>query len=108
MATSESLGTRTPNSYDILDIDVALPGGFAGVYPRFAIWNYFTGSRQRGYYDEGSVFSEVALRTIRLVPEQRVSDFKRVDHFGATYVQIETKGTSGGLRVTLDLDDDAT
>lgn len=107
-STWDSLGTRTPSSYDIVDIDSALPGGFSEVLPRFAIWNYFTGTRQRGYYQEGGVFEEVSVRTIQPSPGQSTADFKRVDHFGATYIRVETQGLSGGLRVTLDLDSDAT
>ena len=107
-ATWESLGTRTPQSYDIGDIDVALPGGFVGVYPRFAIWNYFTGSRHRGHYEEGEFFQEVAVEELVPVLEKASTDFKRVDHFGAAYIKIATEGLSGGVRVTLDLDDRAT
>ncbi|MBK36321.1 MAG: hypothetical protein CME26_12445 [Gemmatimonadetes bacterium] len=107
-ATWESLGTRTPATYDILDIDLALPGGIAGAYPRFAVWNYFTGSRKRDYYDEGDVFREVSLRAVQPIVGQTIKDFKRVDHFGATYVQILASGISGGLRIVLSLDEDAT
>ena len=120
-ATWESLGSRTVSSYDIDDIGAALPGGFAAAYPRFAIWNYFTGVRHRsGYYEEGRVFStpregfaalgppEVVVHTVQPVDGVTTSDFERVDHFGATYIKIETQSLSGGLRVTLDLDDRAT
>ena len=109
LATWESLGTRTPSTYDILDIDLAIPGGFSGVYPRFAIWNYFTGSRHRGsYYNEGSVFTEATVRTVQPIQGQGVDGFKRVDHLGATYLQIPTQGLSGGLTIGLDLSTSAT
>ncbi len=108
-ATWESLATRTPSSYDIVDIELALPGGFPGVYPRFAIWNYFTGTRHRGgFHEEGSSFGDGKITTIRPTEEVETSDFERVDHFGATHIQIQTQGLSTGLRVTLDLDDRAT
>lgn len=108
-ATWESLGSRTPTTYDINDIGDALPGGFAAVLPRFHVWNYFAGSRHRsGYYEEGIFYSDVPTVTLRPAAGAPENGNRRVDHFGASYLTFSTADLSGGLRVSFDLTTAAT
>jgi hypothetical protein len=103
--TWESLGTHTPTSYDISDVDVGLPGGFASVLPRFVVWNYLTGSRHiPGYYEEGAVYGEVNPRSITPVSGVSVGGSARVDHLASTYISIDTGGLSGGLQIAISLE----
>jgi len=103
--TWESLGTRTPTKYDILDIDVALPGGFASVLPRFVVWNYLTDTRHvAGYYDEGTEYGEVSPAIITPVSGITVAGSKRIGHLASTYILIKTSNLSGGLQVSFSLE----
>jgi hypothetical protein len=103
--TWESLATRTPTTYDISDIDVALTGGFASVLPRFIVWNYLTGSRHlSGYYDEGANYQEVSPKRITAVSGVSVAGSARIDHLASTYLSIATSGLNGGLQVSLSLE----
>jgi hypothetical protein len=108
-ATWESLGTRTPTVYDISDIDVALPGGFASVLPRFVVWNYLTGSRHiPGYYEEGADYFGVSPRTVTPVSGISVGGSARIDHMASTYLSVETANLSGGLQVSFSLESGST
>lgn len=105
--TWDSLGARTP--YDISNIDVALPSGFASVLPRFAVWNYLTGSRHvAGYYEEGAVYQEISPQQINPTPGVTVSGSTSIDHLASAYLSIATASMSGGLRVSLSLESGST
>jgi hypothetical protein len=107
--TWQSLASRTPLSYDISDIDVALPGGFTSIMPRFTVWNYLTGSRHiSGYYEEGSAYAEVNSRVITAVSGLSVSGSDRIDHLSSTYISIDTRNLSGGLSVVFSLESGST
>jgi len=108
-ATWESLGTREPSVYDITDIEVALPGGFSSVLPRFAVWNYLTGTRHVGsYYEEGAQYTEINPRQITVTPGVMTSGSARIDHLASTYLSVNTRSLSGGLRVSLSLESGST
>jgi hypothetical protein len=107
--TWQSLASRTPSSYDISDIDVTFPGGFAAVMPRFAVWNYLTGSRHvSGYYEEGSAYVEVSPRVITPVSGVSVGGSDRIDHLSSTYISIDTRNLNGGLSVAFSLESGST
>jgi len=107
--TWETLNTRTPTTYDIIDIDTGLPGGFASVLPRFVVWNYLTGSRHRaGYYEEGAVYQEVTPKTLSPLTGVSVGGSVRIDHLASSYIAINTGSLSGGLQVSLSLESGST
>jgi hypothetical protein len=100
------LKTQAPASSSVVrTIDAVMPmGGFAAVYPRFAVWNYLTGSRSRtGYYDEASDYPLVDSETALPGPGNSVTDSGRIDHLGASYIRVQTSTFSGGLRCALTL-----
>ena len=108
--TWETLSEREPARYRIHEIDLGMPpGGFAGVLPRFAVWNYFTQDRSRpGFYNEAESYPLVKTRVIDFGAGSQASGSGRIDHLGMDYLQISTKGRPGGLRVDFDLSNSAT
>ena len=70
----------------------------------FALWNYFTGERQRSsYYHEGDKYVEVRPQTLEAVPELVVIDSGRVEHLGTAYIRIPPRLRSGGLILETEL-----
>ena len=108
--TWEVLLEREEEPNPLVSINAGMPlGGFSGVLPRFAVWNYLTESRTRsGYYPEASRYPSVQHKTVSLGPGESRSDFGRVDYLGAAYLRVPTAGLSGGLRGTFQLDGEAT
>lgn len=104
-STFEDLASRRPNPYTISDTEPGLPGGFAGVLPRYWIWNYLTGSRalSAGYYPEASAYQEVNANSVNPIGSLTLGGIAQVQSLGATYVRIPTQGRSGGLRFSFDL-----
>ena len=85
-------------------IDEALSGGFDQVFPRFALWNYFTDARARpGYYPEASAYPSVKTRTVSVRPGLVLADSGRVDHLAADYLRFPSAGQLGGLSISLTL-----
>ena len=71
--------------------------GLDAAVSEFALWNYFTGERQREgrFYAEGDKYVEVRPQT--LDPELVGSDSGRVERLGAAYVSIPPRWRTGGL-----------
>ena len=103
--TWEVLRERDPSSYGLDDVDAGMPpGGFAGVMPRFAVWNYLTGSRVGPkYYAEAEAYPPVKTETVLPGTSLPVSGSRRVDHLGVDYLRVATERLSGGLRCGLTL-----
>ena len=107
--TWESLGTRTPSTYEIEDIDTALPKGLSSILPRFIVWNYLTGNRHvAGYYEEGASYTEISPRQITPTSGGTISGSVNIDHLSSAYLAIKTSSVSGGLRVSLSLESGST
>lgn len=106
----EVLKERRPSSFSLADIDVGLPmGGFAGVIPRFFVWNYLTATRSRpGYYPEASRYPSILRATASPPPGGSVLGSGRVDHLGTAYIRVPTARLSGGVRGEFTLDSKAT
>ena len=86
-------------------IDAVLPGGFDQVFPRFAVWNYFTGTRARpDYYPAAADYPLVKTQTVLAQPGLRVSAKGSVSHLAADYLVFKPGGQAGGLSVSLTLD----
>lgn len=102
----ESLRERLPDPFGTVDIDMGSPsGGFAAIYPRFAVWNYFTGARSRsGYYPEGDDYPAAGAVTAQLNQFIPASGTGTVDHLGAAYIRVDTTPFGQGLRAEFDLD----
>ena len=84
-------------------IDEVLDGGFEEVFPRFAVWNYFTGARARpGYYPAAEDYPPVKAQTV--APGLTVAFNGQVGHLSADYLQFRPGGQSGGLSVSMTLD----
>ena len=103
--TFEDLAARSPNPYTITDSDQGFPGGFAGVLPRYWIWNYFTGSRAQGsrYYAEASAYQEVSAQEITPIGSLTLGGASQVQGMGASYARVNTGGKTGGLEVSFTL-----
>ena len=101
---------RSPYPESLGDLDAGMPlGGFKDVLPRFAVWNYFIGSRSRsGYYPEASFYPAVATKTVLPALGLPVSGTSEVDHLAMDYIQVPITTHSGGLRASFVLDADAT
>jgi len=99
----ESLKSRAPQTYRLSDIDVGMPtGGLGSVFPRYAVWNYLTGTRARpNYYTEASDLPSIKFRD--LGASGSGSGTVTLDHLGASYIRVATAGLSGGLRGTFTL-----
>ncbi|MBT4141088.1 MAG: hypothetical protein HOE48_24485, partial [Candidatus Latescibacteria bacterium] len=93
-----TLLSRSPQNYSLNEIDSGMPsGGFSGVFPRYTVWNYLTGTRGRpNYYSEATELSAVKIRDLGVSGSGTGS--VSIDHLGATYVRVGTSGLSGGLR----------
>ena len=102
------LKRRDPSTYRLSLIDEAMPlGGFARVMPRFAAWNYLTGTHARdGYYTEARDLPAIKRADIFLGTGGSFSGSETVDHLGATYISVVTSTIAGGLRGTFTLDAD--
>lgn len=94
----QTLLSRSPQNYTLSDIDAGMPvGGFAGVFPRYAVWNYLTNTRARpNYYSEAADLNAVKIRDLGASGSGTGS--ASIDHLGATYVRVGTSTLSGGLR----------
>ena len=104
--TWDALKTQAPTASNVTGaINGTMPmGGFAAVYPRFAAWNYLTGSRTvSGYYDEAAAYPLVDSETALPGPGAPVTDSGRMDHLGASYVRVQTAALTGGLRCAFTL-----
>ena len=86
----ERLLTQSPQSYNLSDIDQGMPmGGFAGVFPRYALWNYLTNTRARSsYYTEAADIQSVKIRDFGTTGSGTGS--ATVDHLASTYVRVQT------------------
>ncbi len=106
----EVLKERKPSDDSLEHYDAGMPaGGFAEVFPRFAIWNYFTDSRTRsGYYSEAASYPLVSVNTVLPGPGSPVTQSGTVDHLGAEYIRVFPSTLPGGLRAAFTLDGDAT
>ena len=86
-------------------IDEVLDGGFKEVFPRFAIWNYFTGARARlGYYPQAEDYPPVKVQTVAAHPDFQVTLDGQLQHLSADYLQFRPGGQAGGLSISLTLD----
>lgn len=96
----ENLLSQSPQNYQLINIDEGMPsGGFANVFPRYAVWNYLTSTRARpNYYSEAADLQSVKYRDLGASGSGTGS--VTIDHLGATYVRVETVGLSGGIRGT--------
>ncbi len=106
----EVLKEREPSDAGLEHYDAGMPaGGFAGVFPGFAVWNYLTNIRARpGYYPEAGNYPSVGADTAVPGPGMPASGYGNVDHLAANYIRVFPKGLSGGLRGAFMLDRDAT
>lgn len=106
----EILGKPNEESNSLIRIDLGMPlGGFNGVLPRFAVWNYLTDNRARsGYYPEATNYPSVNHKTVSLSSVKSYSNFGRMDHLGMAYIRVPTSGLSGGLQGSFVFDIDAT
>ena len=108
-ATWEVLKHRPPQDSRLIHFDDAMPsGGFSQVFPTFVLWNYYTGSRTRaGYYEEASFCPLADSRVLLPDTGKPVTGSAQVDHLGAVYLRVPTRGIHRGLSATLALDPDA-
>ena len=106
----EVLKERKPSDAGLEHYDAGMPaGGFAGVFPGFAVWNYLTSTRARpGYYPEAGNYPAVIPDTAVPGPGMPDSGYGNVDRLAANYIRVFSKGLSGGLRGAFMLDEDAT
>jgi len=94
----ETLKSRAPQTYRLSEIDGGMPtGGLGSMFPRYALWNYLTGTRARpNYYSEASDLPSIKLRDLGATGSG--SGSATVNHLSATYIRVATSGLSGGLR----------
>ncbi|MDA0748963.1 MAG: hypothetical protein O2954_20790, partial [bacterium] len=93
----EQLGKSTARRYDVQEFNASMPtGGYAGVMPGFAVWNYFTGTRHRaGFYEEGAQYNTMKATTVAL-SSSGATGSGRMDHLGAEYLRVATSSLSPG------------
>ncbi len=91
----EVLKERKPSDAGLEHYDAGMPaGGFAAVFPGFAVWNYLTNIRARpGYYPEAGNYPEVGATTAVPGPGVR---YGNVDHLAANYIRVSPKGPLRG------------
>lgn len=95
----ELLSEQEPAHNEIQTIDAGIPGGFASVMPRFAVWAYFTGSRYNpSFFEEGVHYPLVKTKLIDLTLNPSTTQSGSIDHLGMDYIQLPTRGLSGGLQ----------
>ena len=86
----------------------AEPGGLGVVMSEFAVWNYFTGTRQRGeYYAEADKYPTVPTRDIAVAAETVVRDTSLVDATGSVYLRLTPQLRAGGVDLFFDADQGA-
>lgn len=100
--TWEGIRRDRHRGFDVGTIDSGLPpGGFAGVFPRFAVWNTLTGDRTDGmHYPEAADYPDMKATTIDLAsgPGQVSGG---LDHLAAAYVVIPGTSRNRDLSITV-------
>ena len=108
----EEIGQRKNVHLDHFDrvIRQVEPGGLGVAMGEFAVWNYFTGTRQRGeYYAEGDKYPFVPTHDIDIdiAAETIVRDTSLVDATGSVYLRLEPQLRAGGVDLFFDADQGA-
>ncbi len=102
-------------TYTVQDIDSVLTqdygSSFEEALKEYSVWRYFTGSNDDGnHYEEGASWTDpyvAAEHTHSSYPASGDEGARPPDYYGTNFIELDTTGEQGGLKMTFDGEDAA-